>query len=215
MGHPRTGTNLCYNLIDRNVKLGAMRYDEGRQDATCVGFGCEVFKSHALPCDLSDELLPLRVVYVVRDPRDVAVSAFHYWTGVDYVSANGKTFKSDNISDFIREPLPDRLASEYCDNVIDRVCRHYSLWSVYAATEVTIRYSDMVKQPRKAVSMLCDTLGLQQNKTFKGCPVGHGVCVSPRKGKVGSWRDEMKRVDSDFVLDKMSKWFTDPNQYLE
>jgi len=85
---------------------------------------------------------PQRAVYVLRDPRDVMVSGFHFWR------ARVGTRFTDDFSEFIRHP---RLGLRPC-------IRHFLSWKDHCTC--LVRYEALLQDTSAEFSRVLDSLGV-------------------------------------------------------
>jgi Sulfotransferase domain len=85
-GYPKSGTTWVVQLVAELISGPVVGFwDSGHEEIACEGldrrseFRC--FKSHHQLCELrsAQSRRETAVIYVIRDPRDVAISAAHYF----------------------------------------------------------------------------------------------------------------------------------------
>jgi hypothetical protein len=171
--------------------------------------GHRVIKSHS-------EMNPLyvKIVYLVRDPRDVMVS--YYW----FLKNLGSW--EEDLSHLIRSQTYG----------IEAWCRHVQGWvekTPVTSYIILIRYEDMKSDPFKVMTRIYNLLGhrvpeevlnhaielssfdnmKKLDADFFGqdlrFPVGFEFV---RKGKAGNYRTELSKEDLKFINEKASRWLS-------
>ncbi len=158
-----------------------------------------VVKTHLLPGQLVPRDPDIPAVYLVRDGRDALVSM-----------ANQRVDLIDSASDF-RQNLKEAILAEG-GSYFGGWSRNVSEWLKRAA--VVIRFEDLIRDPVSSIERIRPLLDLPtpdlsrvptfrdlKSREFKyGSGIEHGFSEDRRKkmldknfrrGKVGSWRDEM------------------------
>jgi aryl sulfotransferase len=148
------------------------------------------------------------VIYIIRNPLDVAVSfAHHLHTGID------KTIDIMNNPDYAFCDRRDRLANQLRQQLLTW-SGHVKSWVDESGLPVCVmRYEDMSAQPEitfskaldfigllytsneiKAALKLCDFSRLQKQEEEKGFSEKNARSLSFfRKGTVGDWRNVLTR----------------------
>lgn len=170
--------------------------------------GHRVIKSHS-------EFNPLyrKVIYLVRDPRDVMVS--YYWFQKNMGSFN------ESISKLIRSPLFG----------ISAWCRHVQAW-VEAPASVSIdfvRYEDIKEDPGNLLTRLYKLLGYTihsdilakciRESSFENMKKLEGFYnyggdmrfadfKFMRKGQAGGYKSELSKEDISFINKTASRWMS-------
>lgn len=169
--------------------------------------GYRVIKSHA-------EYNPYyqKVVYVVRDPRDVMVSFFHFLRGLG-------SFEGD-ISVLVRSPKYG----------INAWCKHVRSWlalSPETQNLMFVRYEDLKKDTPSTIKGLYALLGhqvddallqaaieassfenmraLERDYGYGGRDVSRTLKLM-RKGEAGSWKEEVPRRDAEYIKQVAADW---------
>ena len=140
-----------------------------------------------------------RVIYVVRDCRDVMVSMYFY------VKQYSKSHQSMSFSDFLREKIMMRGIGEM--NRIEYWKRHVHSWLCTEGV-LAISYEELHSDYHLTLTKLKDYLGLRTNEKTISIPLRNNSSpkkisssVSPRLGKVGDWKNHFSADDLIF-LDK-------------
>jgi hypothetical protein len=123
-------------------------------------------------------------LYIVRDGRDVHVSYAH-WTRDRTMTVRGEAIDPDM-------PFEDRL-----DALVSRRTwsRHIHTWRTRSAPTAIVRYEELSQNPGPTLMRACEQVGVPLPESM-GQPVPFEVLhernpVIYRKGKIGSWRQEM------------------------
>lgn len=156
-------------------------------------------------------------IYLVRDPRDVAVSlAHHFGWGLDQaIDVMGQ-------KDFWLSDEPDRLQANL-PQFLSSWSAHAGSWLDGHANVLPLRYEDMLATPEAAFAKALDLIGLQtpseslaraieatrfdtlrrqeaRDGFAERLPVARGQFF--RQGRSGGWRDslspdQVRRIESD------------------
>jgi len=147
-----------------------------------------VLKTHKLNIETHGDI----VTYVVRDPRDVMVSYYHYRKNIKSID------DSTNLHQFIKLNLPQWV--EHVNEWIDR-------------SNSVIRYEDAINDLHACLNKLCGDLGVTVDEyviteaeyqfSFKNMS-GRERGVSDdssffRKGVVGDWKTYLDHSDIEYV----------------
>lgn len=168
------------------------------------------FKSHSLPMPEYK-----KVIYMVRDVRDVMVSYFH----------------------FLKIQMQDNLS--WCDLIYSEKglypctwCEHISTWlnNPYQANIHVVRYEDLINDTLYEIKKICHFLSLERSekllekvvletsfKSMQSKEILHGFDNQQwqgdfksklffRKGKFGSYKEEMPIEFQDYLLQKAQKY---------
>jgi hypothetical protein len=195
-----------YNVEDFIPDIGQIRC---LKDNILAFPGHRVIKSHA-------EFNPLyqKIIYLLRDPRDVMVSYYYFlkklglWQG--------------GLSQLIRSPIYG----------IEAWCRHVQGWVEKTPVSSRIeflRYEDMKSDPLKVLTQIYMLLGhqipleimdqsiaLSSFENMKKLEADYnfgGDFRFPgfefvRKGKPGSYREEISDADLALINEKASRWLS-------
>jgi hypothetical protein len=93
-----------------------------------------------------------KVVFLVRDPRDVLVSYYFQYTRRGAQERAGEAPFTGTMSDFLRHPIGG----------IDNIIAFYNVWAAQRATPadfMLLRYEDMHAQPLASLRRLIDFIG--------------------------------------------------------
>jgi hypothetical protein len=144
-------------------------------------------KTHDLPCDDSPS------IYLVRDGRDVMVSYTHYQ--INWVKKRG-----------LKGKLHEMLGRNRFEKVFRRTLQHQGTsedWSHHVQSWLKhsskppylVRYEDLVKDPDACISRLRDAFGIKSSHPAEQPPsfeeLNRQWPQFFRKGRQGSWKDEM------------------------
>lgn len=158
-------TYSIYN--DRDIqRLGASEAVGHRQMTESLGFyrdakDMHYIKTHNTPGD------DFQAIYIVRDVRDVMVSYAHYRREIENVKGDFDTV--------LRNLITNKLWSGWST--------HVRMWVARPQTVDVIKYEDMVRDPTSAVEADGDMPSFEE--LHSRWPRFF------RKGKTGSWEDEM------------------------
>jgi len=155
-----------------------------------------------------------KVIYLVRDPRDVMVS--YYWFLKNLGSFNG------SLSEMIRSPLLG----------IRAWCKHVQGWVEKSPASVSIdfvRYEDLKSDPSEVLRRLYKLLGYtipndilmesielssfeNMKKLEEFYNYGEDVRFADfqfmRKGKAGAYKTELSKGDISFINQTASRWMS-------
>jgi len=152
------------------------------------------FKSHDLPQPKFK-----RVVYLIRDGRDVMVSYFHHF----------KTMEEGKETDFLKVVKGKKGFPAAC-----KWHRHVETWlsNPYEAQMLIVKYEDLKTNPVNELQRFCEFAGVKRDDAFlklmaekasfekmrqKEALNGMGLLTWPkekafvRRGAIGSYKDEM------------------------
>ncbi|MCE9519480.1 MAG: sulfotransferase domain-containing protein [Verrucomicrobia bacterium] len=140
---------------------------------------CVFVKTHELPQD-SDRN---PAICVVRDGRDCLVSYAHYVL---------RRFSDSRTPPSFEATLKMLIRSR---EHFGGWSTHVSAWSDREAATTVLRYEDMIDDPAGAISAACRGIGLKPPAPSGALPAFEDLHAkkpqSFRKGRVGSWREEM------------------------
>jgi hypothetical protein len=167
----------------------------------CLSFpACRVFKSHS-------DFNPYynHVIYVVRDPRDVMVSYYHFMKGIGQFSGS--------LSEMLR-------SREFG---VHAWCKHVDGWFKQSSPSTRmwlIRYEDLKADPQKTVKALYEQIGYELSDDLLAQAIeassftnmkrleaeyGYGGRELARnfkfmrKGAAGGWKDDLSADDVEFI----------------
>ena len=182
-------------------------------------------KTHNAMCsinnyDFTNNKNTLGAIYIVRDPRDIAVS-YSAFLGL----------KLDDTIDFLLSPscYEEDVFEEirYKKSVMGNWAYHYNSWKNYNSREVIIiKYEDMLGNPDKTFLKVLSFLNKIDNikidkkkmdeainqtsfKNLQKLEIKEGFDENPsnksffRKGKIGEWKkilnkNQQKRIEKEF-----------------
>lgn len=144
--------------------------------------------------DCFDELLEkFHVFYVIRDGRDVMVSAYYHFKFQNMFYEIGKK----TFSEFIRLDPKDMKIRLYSmiepENMVLRWVEHVNSW-IDKGIEV-IKFEDMKNNWNDVVVKVEQLLGKSDTKIK---PTLDNICVNPRKGIVGDWKNHFNKEDLNY-----------------
>ena len=173
--------------------------------------GASIIKSH---CDrdlFEAYYTKAKVVYVLRDPRDVMTSWFHYLNNPKYYSKNPQVedHRCASFADFIRRPASPFLRHCYSlkgdfSNVVERWAEHVKGW-IEAPDTIVVRYEDLKIDSGKVLAPAADFLGLSLRRKINRVALEDAPSVLPRKGEIGDWRSLFSPEDERFLVEAIEK----------
>jgi hypothetical protein len=188
--HRRSGTHFLLETLDLNFNKKVVWWNS---------------KSHAF---FNNQRIPKDSIYLVRDGRDVMVSAYHYWrVGGEPRSEIHGTMKRypTSFSQFLRGKLNTEFIPEvwlpYVQDPIGYWVRHTE-WENHI---YTVHYEDLVADPEKVMVEISFAFGVPLKKPpIKYMPerITELVGIFPRKGVVGEWKSHFSDNDLIFFLKK-------------
>ena len=185
------------------------RFDHIDQFNKTINSVSGIIKSH---CDIDlfcAHYLPFPVIYVVRDPRDVMVSWWHYLNNDNYYANNPvvSDHRSGEFYDFISRNVSDFLRFSYSlkgdfENVVDRWASHVAGWG--KCQTLLVRYEDIKFNLPKTLVEISQFLHVDLTAGIAAVRLSEGVSHLRRKGIVGDWINVCKKQDLIFI-DKIIK----------
>lgn len=226
----RSKTACARFLLDRTLSIESSDLTAAELEAARPAFhselarrvrGCVTLKVHDAWTQTANgqPLFPASaiggVVYLVRDPRDVAPSlAHHCGTSID--EAITEMANPDSVfsasTDLALRQMPQRLLSW---------SGHVESWlDTSGARVLLLRYEDMVTDMSKALARVTEFAGIEADaaaidraveavsfSTLRALEEREGFSERPpniqrffRRGIVGSWRDELTTAQSESIV---------------
>ncbi len=230
ISHERSGTHFVMNTLLRNTYIRPGFHDLGewkgpydqpeRRFAHIDAFNrtwagasgrATLVKSH---CDrpLFDAAYRAApVLYVLRDPRDVLASLFHYLNRPEFARYNpgAGDHRCQDFSAFLRRPLTPFLRHGYSlggdfGTVAERWAAHVAGWLDSPGT-LTVRYEDLQRDFTATLARMIAFLGLQPRRRLRPVGLFDAPSILPRKGIVGEWRALFARGDDALVRAAVEK----------
>lgn len=229
VGHERSGTHLLLNTLLRNADVQPQFYsvngwrgpytedEPGRfwnveqlgRDWDAIAARASLIKTH---CDrglFAARYPRAQVLYVLRDPRDTLVSAFHFFRHPSMAQvACAPQDRCETVAEYLRHPASDYLRWAYSlhdagDTVAERWARHVSGW-LSAPDTLVVRYEDLVTDYRVVLGRVANFLGLDLLPAL--APVGLHDCFSfaPRTGVIGDGHRAMTEADEALVQEAVA-----------
>lgn len=224
ISHERSGTHFCINTIVKNSFLRPGfhiipewfgPYDNPSQRfARIEGFNQQwhthmktsaVIKSHCERSLFEKVYRPAKVVYVLRDPRDVMNSWFHYLNRDTFHENNPQAGNQycDSMSEFLRRPLGDwlRYGSSIegnFDNVVGRWASHVSGW-LTAPDTLVVRYEELKYDYTMVLRRAAKFLDIRLRPIKRPVGLKGGYSIAPRKGQVGDWKNLFEAGDEAYI----------------
>lgn len=208
VSYPRSGNTFFRNVLDEVYGIPSETYflsDHGRSVNPDYA-AYPAVKTHLLPQELPVDVLnkeAFKVVYLVRDGRDSVVSEAHHRRSFAEPDSDFEV----NLFDAVLAPGGSHFGGGWS--------QHVETWLPH--TDVVIRFEDLIADPLKEVARLGAILDLPTARTERlptfdslrqakhpyGAKLVSALQKSSyadertvaaanfRKGKVGSWREEM------------------------
>lgn len=223
ISHERSGTHLALNLIYKNFYVRHAFYDvplwRGPYgDPAEAGNYWESLMREKWPdlerqgglikCHCEAEIfrkffVKAPVVYVMRDPRDVLVSIYHYLNHPEIYRNNPwmEDQRCASFSEFLHQPLTPFLkfgfaGRENARNVMERWAEHVRGW-LLAPDAAHVRYEDMVRHYRQVIRRVSAVTKLRPKLMTKAIRFGEGGSILPRKGQIGDWKNHFTAADEE------------------
>jgi hypothetical protein len=224
ISHERSGTHFCINTIVHNTFLRPGFHiipewfgpynNPSQRFARIDGFNQQwykhmktsaVIKSHCERSLFEKVYRPAKVVYVLRDPRDVMNSWFHYLNKDTFHENNPQAGNHycDCMSEFLRRPIGEwlrygsSLEGDF-DNVIQRWASHVSGW-LEAPNTLVVRYEERKYDYKTVLRKVSKFLGIRLRPVTRAVGLKDGYAIEPRKGQVGDWRNFFRPGDEAFI----------------
>lgn len=224
ISHERSGTHFVINSILRNtfIKQGINNigewfgpYDKYNNRFTHINnFNSRwedlhrkatIIKSH---CDrgLFEEMYKkVKVIYVLRDPRDTLTSWFHYLNRNEYYRNNPvvEDHRCKSFSKFLKRPISPFLRYSYSlhgnfSNVAERWASHVSGWLNMPETLV-VHYEALLQNYKSVLVHICEFLGLHIRWRIRSIGLNDAPSILPRRGVIGDWKNIFSDCDEEFV----------------
>jgi hypothetical protein len=202
-GYPKSGNTWMQNLIAGVVYSLDPEYlsDAKILDLVPDVHSCRNYRRHQTPMYFKTHHLPRpeyrRVIYLLRDGRDVMVSYYHHLRAL-----NGDAVDFAEIVRTGRHLIP----SKWHD--------HVNAWrsNPFGAEILTVRYEDLLEEPVSQLRRVCDFAGIERSaellemvsrkssftkmrekeeKTGWANPEWPSSRFFVRRGEAGSFKDEM------------------------
>lgn len=223
VSHERSGTHFTIDSIARNFEgyeslhnvgefFGPYPDSERHLAETRAALAefhtwTGLVKTHA-DHDLFTKAFPQApVIYVVRDPRDVMVSWWHYLNNPTYYKYNPAVpFQGSlGIGEFLRRPCTPFLAYSYSvvggfANAVDRWCDHVKGWTRPSGKVLVIRYEDLSRSFDSALDHIAGFLGQRPLRTRTKPTISDGSGHLTRRGVPGDWQNWLVPDDVDFIV---------------
>ena len=140
-----------------------------------------------------DAGIPLRLMDVVRDPRDVLVSirAFTAATGVDGFGRRPGEPEADYLPRFV---------AAFADHLDEMAGTSSSI------DRVTLRYETFVRDPDGTAAQLGDWLGVTLDPTVfarSRSEIAHHLTTDSVDQSIGRWRRELPASEADLIWDAL------------
>lgn len=206
VSYPRSGNTFFRNVLHACYGIESSTYHHETTYALEENFDTyDIVKTHLLPHELPSHLKHVPKVYIVRDGRDALVSMAHH-----------KKDLIDIHSDFNGNIQEITLAA--AGSHFGGWSQHVDAWII--AADIIIRFEDLIANPIQEIeriraifslpepdiTKLPQFASLQQGNAAYGSGKYHNITgddVSSfskknfRKGKVGSWKEELTEFEHD------------------
>jgi hypothetical protein len=163
--------------------------------------GSQYFSSHLHWSPELEEILQnkgVKSIFVVRDPRAILVSRFHYIMNLK------RHFLHDFLIPYKAEPeVAYRILIEGHDGdpfiwPLDKLLSGYADWDQSSSTQI-IRFEDLVgpsggglvEKKRHTIQMIASHIGLAAVDAADIAQSATTVTATLRKGQIDAWQDEM------------------------
>lgn len=197
---PRSGNTFVRNVMYEVYGIQSSTYLLDGHGPDPDWSEARVVKTHHLPNELPTNLMERKVVYLVRDGRDAAVSFAHHRK--DIVAPE---------SEFVQNLEEVTYAAEGS---------HFGGWSLHVESwilraDLVVRFEELIHDPLAVCAQIAELIELPEPNAARlpsfqqlkeGTPeygsgkYTHEGALSTkwfRKGKVGSWKEEMTQEQSD------------------
>jgi hypothetical protein len=182
------------------------RFDHINESARSFPEWSGVVKTHA-DYELFCRAYPgARVIYVLRDPRDVMVSWWHYLNNPVYYRNNPSVpFQGAVLlKDFLRQPATPFLRYSFSlrgdfSDAVGRWCSHAAGWMAADLEMLLIRYEDLSANFPKSLRQIGAFLGCEMPATPVRPTLVDGSGHLSRRGVPGDWINWMDAEDEQFV----------------
>jgi hypothetical protein len=224
ISHERSGTHFCINTILKNTFLrpgyhiipewfGPYDRPEERfefiKEFNRNWHGhrekSAVIKSHCERSLFEKVYRREKVIYVLRDPRDVMNSWFHYLNRDTFHKYNPQAGCQycNSMSEFLRRPSGNwlRYGSSLegnFTNVVERWASHVSGW-LTAPDTLVVRYEELKREYKKVLLKMASFLDIIQRPIKRPVGLYDGDAILPRKGMVGDWQNFFGPGDEAFI----------------
>lgn len=198
-GHPKSGTTFLRVVLAGALLREEMDFDKLRDVSREIGQhrgmpaiapdGGRLLKSHELPV-FTPMTQPPKVIYLLRDGRDVAVSYFHNFQRRGFATGDLDTF----VADFARGRIGPY--GPWVD--------HVETWTRFVENSsqpaTIVRYEDLLSEPVEVFMSVSDTLHLGLDRAVVENAVAHNDVESMRKKEASSkFLEERGATSGSFV----------------
>lgn len=243
VGYPKSGTTymsrLTAELVDCPVE--GFLYNSKHNEIAIEGknrksnFG--VYKAHQQLNELKEEdINNAKIIYVVRDPRDVALSGRHFFTA-NLISKNRNNFFINKINKWSRKIFKLQIQRIkinqlvlYGNGAVHHWCKvpWKKHWKPYFEREdvLKIKYEDILQFPLEETKKILDFIGIErseserlkaiENQSFAKVKKKFTKENDPRKlkllrkGKMAQWKsnfsEKEKRLFTKELREELMAW---------
>lgn len=210
-GHHKVGTVWFHRILSSVANHYGLRFVEYDVERSTLR-GDVVLFGHSGQFDADDfDGRPIRGTHVLRDPRDVAVSAYHYhlWTDEEWVTLPRKKFEGRSYQEELRRLDTERglllEIEEMC--TVGRSLDEMLAWDYRREGFLELRYEDLVEDEVAAFTSVFQHYGLTTEATERaleivekasfrrltGRELGQARAGSHlRSGRPGEWREHFR-----------------------
>lgn len=164
----------------------------------------------------------LGVIYIVRDPRDIVISASHHFDQ-DHNLSTKMLFNNQNYESFIENGF------EYVRSIVGSWDNHYNSWnSLKEKEKIIIKYEELHKDPNKEFKKILNFISqftpfeINDNKIKKSIESTNFSSLQNlekkegfveqnkkktffRSGRVGEWREKLDKKLVEKIEEKFFK----------
>lgn len=225
ISHERSGTHFLINTIALNFGLSnkVINFPVGEPTVAALALGSfhpeKIRKSHHQAHwfgeFVSDILNAYNVFFVIRDCRGVMVSLYHYFQNVSTFNQTFPVF--DRLTSLIdARPSDYRFDSDYslvkAQNFPERWAIHIDSWQSFFPDMCVVTYKELSTQHTATVWKIAAHLNRLPAEPIQQPRLGEMYSVSPYRGVLNAWKEEMTQRDSSRVcrmVQRHERWLTD------
>lgn len=169
--YPKCGTHWVWEMVQM-IRSGEVRYDSRSKEVLMIDFMLKetldsmpsprTLNSHFLFRHLPKQIAPMatKIIYINRDPRDVAVSLFNHMKGLKTAISSYTGEFADYLPLFLEGTVPFDSWFDYTKDWQRTIEQHPDIPVLY------LYYEDMKQDPVGAVKELSAFLGVQTSDNF-------------------------------------------------
>lgn len=217
-GHHKAGTVWFQRILSQVANYYGLRFVEYDLQRSVSGADTVLYghSGDFNPVDFAGR--PVRGTHVIRDPRDVAVSGYHYhlWTDEEWVTLRRDEFDGRSFQQELRRLDPERgLMLE-----IEQMCTVWPsigemlAWDYERGGFLELRYEDLVEDERGIFTSVFRHYGFTSESTARALEIVEAAGFRKRtgreigqvrtgthlrSGRPGEWRDH-------FLPSHVARW---------